>query len=114
MVKIKIFLISIVIILGVIALVAIFSYSPPKVVSIERVGEPQTLNVIQSCTKPGMCYTCMPGFDGKLKCGVKFSQFCSSGKRKVTIIETPVRVYYNDGSIKKDIQEQIIESGPCK
>lgn len=87
--------------------------SAPEVVSVERVGEPNISTVTRSCHKTGACFTCLPGFDGKMNCGFKLSPICP-GRQKVTISEVPVIIHYKDGATKMSMHEEIIERGFCR
>lgn len=40
----------------------------------------------QSCSTTGYCYSCLPGFDGRMQCGFKFSALCP-GQQKVEVCE---------------------------
>lgn len=59
------------------------------VVKTEAAGDFTFKIVTTGCYTTGFCFSCMPGFDGKMSCGYKFSSFCS-GSRKEEIKERPV------------------------
>ncbi len=81
-------------------------------VSREPIGETQTVTLERSCTKPGYCFTCMPGFDGKMNCGLKFSPFCS-GTQMATEKRTPMRITYDNGEFEDYIAVQTVAAEPC-
>lgn len=58
------------------------------------------------CTHSDFCFTCMPGFTGKMDCGFKLSPYCP-GNRKARVQVTPYRVHYDDGSVS--LREQVVE-----
>ena len=49
--------------------------SKPEVSYVEAVGGVVVSKSSQSCSVAGICLTCMPGFDMKINCGLKFSPF---------------------------------------
>jgi hypothetical protein len=55
------------------ALIAITGCEDPVVVARADLGAVETT---MSCTHTSYCMTCLPGFDGKLKCGPKLSPHC--------------------------------------
>lgn len=65
------------------------------------------------CTKSGYCFTCMPGYDAKMKCTTKLSPSCP-GQRPGTIREWRVEQTFESGKIKTRTLSEIIEvSGTC-
>ena len=58
------------------ALVLFPLYGCDRVVSSRQIGEPHSITRETTEMRPGFCVTCMPGFDGKMSCGFKFSNFC--------------------------------------
>lgn len=84
----------------------------PKVTKVEATGPAVVKEDRQSCSHAGYCFTCMPGFDGKMNCGFKFSAMCS-GTQDVTYSETPVRRYYEDGSTRNSVDTTTISTGFC-
>ena len=54
-----------------------------------------------SGSKPGYCFTCLPGFDMKMNCSLKFSPYCPcTYKAKVTV--QPVHVRLESGKLLND------------
>ena len=67
-----------------------------------------------SCSKAGYCFTCLPGFDGKMKCGVKFSAFCP-GRQDASVRVVQERITYESGKIFDIKREEIISrQGSCQ
>lgn len=70
-----------------------------QVTKTEKLGEPRISEQTVSCHHASYCYTCMPGFNGGMNCGLKFSSFCSGNQR--AIVETQeVRYYYESGKVR--------------
>ena len=53
--------------------------------------------------KAGYCYTCMPGFDGKMSCGFKFSSMCSCSYKAKVLVQ-PIRVHHESGKVRHSEQ----------
>ena len=69
------------------------------IVSSQNVGEPFTERRRDSCTHMSYCYTCAPGFDAKLTCGLKFSGFCP-GSQEVEVRVQRQRHNYKSGDTR--------------
>ncbi len=82
-------------------------------VSLDPVGPVETVTRERSCTKPGYCYTCMPGFDGKMNCSFKFSPFCG-GTQLATEQRTPMRITYDNGEFTDYVAVQTVTAEPCR
>ena len=52
-----------------------------------------TIVVSETCNYSSYCFTCMPGFDGKMDCGMKLSAFCS-GTNEVTYQQFKINFEY--------------------
>ena len=59
-------------------------------------GQPRTEVRRVDCTRYGYCITCAPGFDMKMTCGLKFSNFCP-GEREAEVIVTPLITTFASG-----------------
>lgn len=59
-------------------------------------GQPRTEVRRVDCSRYGYCITCAPGFDMKMTCGPKFSNFCP-GKREAEVIVTPLVTTFASG-----------------
>lgn len=70
-----------------------------SVVKSEKLGEPRISEQTVSCHHASYCYTCMPGFDGGMKCGLKFSSMCSGNQRAI-VEKQEVRYYYESGKVR--------------
>lgn len=68
-----------------------------KVVS-EKTGEARTEERSISCKRSGYCMTCMPGYDMKMSCSLKFSPYCP-GQRQAKVLVTPVKQTYESGKV---------------
>ena len=75
----------------------------------------------ESCTTTGYCFTCAPGFDGKMSCKMKFSAFCSGRKDvKYNLFEEKYIIHYNTDKGKFKSLEKIRQNrkytfrGSCK
>jgi len=84
----------------------------PKVTRVEVAGPALTITGTQSCSKAGYCFTCLPGFDSKMTCGFKFSAMCP-GSQHVTSKETPVRIHYEDKTVRTSTRNEILETSIC-
>lgn len=68
------------------------------------IGKTTTQSREVSCHKFGYCFTCMPSLNGKMKCTMKFSQFCP-GKRNATLEVTPITITRESGY--QSVYEQV-------
>ncbi len=62
-----------------------------------------------SCTHTSFCFTCMPGFDGKVSCGMKFSAFCP-GSKAARVNVTPVLRLYESGETMTYERTEVLET----
>lgn len=95
------------------AVTVLFGCTPREEVRRETFGEKRTVETIKSCYTTGICFTCMPGWNMKMSCTLKFSAFCS-GRQAVTLERTSVHVYYKDGTVEDLVEDKILGKGPCK
>lgn len=66
------------------------------------------------CHKTSYCFTCWPGFDGKMKCGPKLSAFCP-GKRVANVRITEVTSVLKSGRTRLWKRQEVIETiGGCR
>jgi|JI102314A2RNA_FD_contig_51_2290532_length_3851_multi_2_in_0_out_0_5 hypothetical protein len=59
-------------------------------------GQPRTEVRRVDCSQLGYCFTCAPGFDMKMTCGPKLSNFCP-GEREAEVIVTPLVTTFASG-----------------
>jgi hypothetical protein len=62
-------------VLLVVALLLMLTGCDP-VVEQRQIGPAETRRYETTEMGPGFCTTCMPGMDGKMTCGFKYSNFC--------------------------------------
>lgn len=99
--------------LGVFVLLLLFA-GCDSVTASYPVRETRIEERIVSCNYTGFCFTCMPGFDGKMNCGAKLSSYCS-GTQKVEVGITPTRLIHKSGKIELlDDVKQNKELTSCK
>jgi len=84
----------------------------PEIKMTEAIGDPMVLTETRTCSKPGLCFTCGPGFDGKLGCGLKLALFCP-GNHEVTIEQTPTRITYSNGTVRETTDEKLLSRSTC-
>lgn len=65
----------------------------PYQVELLRVEEPR--QGTDSCFKAGMCYTCAPGLDGTMNCGIKLSGACP-GYQSVMRQTSVYKLYFKE------------------
>jgi hypothetical protein len=82
------------------------------VVESRPVGPAVTRTRSEGCSHLGFCFTCLPGFNGKMECGFKMSAFCP-GTHSVTYAETPTREVHKSGDVTDGVIRQFITEGPC-
>ncbi|MEY5060671.1 MAG: hypothetical protein RIS45_592 [Planctomycetota bacterium] len=78
-------------------------------------GQSYTEEGPQSCTHFAYCFTCMPGFNGKMDCSFKASAFCP-GTQTALFKVTPRTYYYPskpDEPFRADAREVVKEITPC-
>lgn len=85
----------------------------PDVDRVENDGESVVRQTTQSCSTVGYCITCGLGFDGSFSCGPKLSMSCP-GSQSIEIRDTPVLVFYKDGTKKRTTQTVVTHQGPCQ
>ena len=69
-----------------------------ELVATESYGQPFEEVRTRTGYEPGYCFTCVPGFDGKMNCGLKFSYACSCEYTARVEIQ-PQRERYESGKI---------------
>lgn len=72
------------------ALIGLTACEEPQLIATRDLGRIETS---LSCNKMGYCMTCMPGFDGKSTCALKFSAFCP-GQRPATALAVEQTLRY--------------------
>ena len=84
----------------------------PDIIDKQVVDVGKTYEDRVSCTYTGYCYSCLPGFDGKMDCNFKLSPYCP-GTANATLQSVTVEYYYSDGTRKTKTHTQIIEQDFC-
>lgn len=67
-----------------------------SVVSTEKLGEPVVKEEVVSCHHLSYCFTCGPGFDGKMNCNAKMSPMCP-GNQLALVEHQEIRYQYESG-----------------
>lgn len=69
--------------------IAIAGCERPEVVGTRNLGLTRTT---MTCTHTSFCMTCLPGFDGRMKCAPKLSPYCPGHKDAIgTLVEETLR-----------------------
>lgn len=66
-----------------------------------------------SCTHPSFCFTSMPGFDGKMNFGYKFSAFCPGTQEQINRY-TPLAQIHKSGKVTHTFDIETLEAGACQ
>jgi len=83
-----------------------------EVVRTEPAGYAHEANTTLSCTAPGFCFTCLPGFDGKSDCTIKYSLLCP-GTQSARVSIQPVIRHHKSGKVTSDEVTSVVSTGQC-
>lgn len=84
------------------------------VLRVENAGEAYEETRARSGTHTSYCFTCMPGFDGKMDCKMKLSYACPCSY-KARVLVQPIKITYEKAGIRDGEKvTELRKETPCQ